>query len=631
LEIKRWKNMERNQLLAIVVVVVIVGATGVFILLAPPPVTLAEDQTIIYEGIALPEYMDPHKNYETAGSWIHYNIYETLFTYPWDSTNTDPSVGLLAVDYTLSSDGKTYTFNLREGITFHDGTEFNATAVQYNFWRMLGRGWDDGWGPVWMIAEPIKGGAAVEDAVYEFGDGSDEHIAAWENWQENSDAITVVSEFVVEVELAYAYTPFVSALTYEVGAMISPTYFMANGGMAPGGDTSVMDETACGTGPYELVTWVQDDRIELELFDDYWRAEDALLTHPYAGSITDVTIKLNPDVSSRILNLEAGTIDMMYWPVINSEDIYNDVVAPDPGTGTTQSLNPDIKVMAGNPTFDVMFLGFNMNPYINASGEIRLSPFTDINTREAISYAFDYEALINNILNGFGQQLQGPIPDGMFGHYDDLFMFEQDLAAAVTSWNLAMDNGLDDVLANNSHELNIYYNEGNDNRQAAGLLVKQAIEDIIADPASTNPSSEMTIDVYGLEWASYLYQVRNKQLPIFWLGWAPDYADPDNYAAPFVKSTGTFPSRVGLVGSTGTGGTVWDHALIDGLIDDAAVETNAVTRAGYYQTIQEAIVDHCAYLWGYQSTSFEVERADMNGYQFNPMHDRYFYHYYRTV
>ncbi|MFW9837418.1 MAG: ABC transporter substrate-binding protein, partial [Candidatus Thorarchaeota archaeon] len=214
--------MERNQLIAVVVIVVVVGAAGAYLLMQPPAIVLAEDQTILWETIALPEYMDPHKNYESAGSWVHYNIYETLFTYPWDTADTTPSVGLLAESVALSADGLNYTFTLRQGVTFHDGTDFNASAAQMNFWRMLGRGWDDGWGPVWMIAEPILGGAAVEDAVYTYGDGSPEHIAAWADWQANSSAVIVMDDYTLRVRLAYAYTPFIAALTYEVGAMISP-------------------------------------------------------------------------------------------------------------------------------------------------------------------------------------------------------------------------------------------------------------------------------------------------------------------------------------------------------------------------------------------------------------------------
>ncbi|MHA2025155.1 MAG: ABC transporter substrate-binding protein [Candidatus Thorarchaeota archaeon] len=585
--------------------------------------------SILWETIGLPEYMDPHKNYESAGGWIHANIYETLFTYPWDTADTTPSVPLLAESVEISSDGLNYTFYLRQNVKFHDGTTFNATAVQMNFWRMLGRGWDDSWGPVWMVAEPLLRGQAIEDAVYEFGDGSPQHIGNWTDWKMNSDAIISLDEFTVRIRLEYAFTPFLSVLAYSVCSMISPTFFMARGGMSPVSSDLTLDDEACGTGPYELVQWIDDDRIELTIFDDYWRATDAVLTHPNAGTMTDVTIKLNMDANNRILNLQNGTSDAGYWPTTHVYDIWNNVTTI--GDGTLQSLHSDIKVWTGNPTYSVMFLGFNMNPYLNVSNELRLNPFTDYELRAAISYSFDYQALIDDVLNGLGIQLQGPIPQGMFAHDDDLFMFELDMVEAVTHWNLAMANGLDAIWANNSYELNIYMNEGSLNRNKAGLLVKQAIENIIAHPASTDPSSPLTINIIGLSWANYLFQVRNKQLPIFFLGWAPDYADPDNYVTPFVKSTGTFPKRVGLAGSFGEGGGVWDHETIDGWIDAAAAEIDPAIRISLYTQIQEAIVDHCAYLWCYQTVNFHVEHIEMFGYVYNPMRQPYFFHYTKGV
>jgi peptide/nickel transport system substrate-binding protein len=202
-----------------------------------------------------------------------------------------------------------------------------------------------------------------------------------------------------------------------------------------------------------------------------------------------------------------------------------------------------------------------------------------------------------------------------------------------------MEDGLDDVWANNSYKLDIYYNEGNAVREAAALLLKDGIEAILDDPSATPtsasgisgvPDGGLGIDVVALEWASYLFQVRNKQLPIFWLGWAPDYADPDNYASPFVRSTGTFPNRVGLDGSLGEDGEPWDSETVDGWIIDAAKETDSATREALYKDMADAIVEHCAFIWCYQATTFHVERVEMNGYVFNPMHDPYFYHYYKT-
>ena len=65
--------------------------------------------------------MDPHVNYETFGGWIAYNMYETLYTYPFGTDSTIPSTPLLAASMpVVSADGLNYTIGLREGITFQD-------------------------------------------------------------------------------------------------------------------------------------------------------------------------------------------------------------------------------------------------------------------------------------------------------------------------------------------------------------------------------------------------------------------------------------------------------------------------------------------------------------------------------
>lgn len=616
--------MQRNQLIAVVVVIVIVGAAGAFFLLQPAAPT---NQSIVWETIGNPDFMDPHVNYETFGSWVHYNVYETLYTYPWGTADTSASEPLLAEDLEISSDGLNYTFTLRQGVTFHDGTPFNASCVKYNFERALAI--FDGWGPAWMLAEPILGGGAIEAAVFGYGEGSDQHIGNFTEWQEANDdgtgAIIVIDDYTIRIRLEYAYTPFLAAITYEVGAMISPTFVEAHGGITIGEHNTYMDEHACGTGPYMLVNWVPDETVDLELYDNYWRAADAKALVAYAGAVSEISIKTNEEVNSRILSIQAGETDGTYWPTSHAFEVWNNVTGPD-GDGTLKTDNPNLKLWCGNPTFNVMFLGFNMNPTYNKSNEIVQSPFTDINARTAFSYAFDYQTFIDNVVNGFGAQLQGPIPQGMFGHDDDLFMYEYDLDEAQTYWNLAMADGLDDVWENGSYELTIYYNSGNTVREAACLLLKDGITALLEMDGTTQPGEDLDITVQALEWSNYLYQVREKQLPIFFLGWAPDYADPDNYVGPFVKSTGTYPNRIGLQVSEG-----WDAEEVDGWIDEAAQTQNENTRRDLYYDIQEAIVDQVAYLWCYQSTSFHVEHRTMNGYWFNPMlSGPYFYHFWKS-
>ena len=622
--IEGGRTLKRNQLIAIVVVVIIAGAAGAYIIMQP---TIYPESSWVEETIGNPEFMDPHVNYESFGSWMHFNIYETLYTYPWGSVVTDATEPLLASDVSISADGLNYTFTLRQGVTFHDGTDFNASAVKYNFERVMAL--FDGWGPAWMFAEPILGGQAVEDAVYSEGEGSAEHIAAYNAWLLD-DAIIVMDTYSVRFRLAYPYTPFIAAITYEVGAIMSPTYVEAHGGVVIGEHSAWMDEHACGTGPYMLDEWIFDQHIKLVRNDNYWRAAAAKAMFPNAGNLANVTIITNEDVTTRLLNIQADEVDRTYWPTTHADQIWDDttVRTADNGDGYVKSTLDNVRLYCGDPSFNVMFLGMNMNPYINQSGVVSLSPFTDINTRRAFSNAFDYMTLIDNVMSGFGIKLQGPIPQGMFGHDYDLEMFEYDLEDAKDAWNLAMADGLDTVWANLSYSLTLYFNSGNTVRETACMLLKDGIEDMLALDGATQPGSPLTIEVQGLEWANYLYQVRNRQLPIFFLGWAPDYADPDNYVGPFVKSTGTFPLRVGLGDSDG-----WDADEVDGWISSAAQSQDVAAREAYYFDIQEAIMDHVAYIWCYQGMTFQTFHANAYGFYdaapHNPMHNVYYYHMYK--
>lgn len=589
------------------------------------PVASVPSDTIIWETIGNPENLDPHVNYNTYGAWVLFNVYETLFTYPWSSADTTPNVPLLAESLVVSADGLNYTFALRQGIEFQDGTPFNASCVKYNFERVMAI--FDSFGPAWMFAERILGGQAVEDAVYAYGEGSPQHVSNYTAWKAANDAgtgaIIVLSTYVVRLRLAYQYSPFLAAITYEVGAMMSPTWVEANGGIAIGAHNDYVDTHTCGTGPYIVTEWSPDSYVQLELNPSYWRATDAKTAQPYAGNCTSITIKTNNDADSRILNLKAGISDGAYWPVSRSEEIWNHVNGTS-GNGTLKSKYSYLKIWCHELTYSVVFLGFNMKPYLRRlSAETVLNPFAMKTLRESLSYAFNYTSYIEQALNGFGVQAQGPIPIGMFCHNDSLPVYEYDPQRAVQKWNDAMAEGLESILANMSYRIDLYYG-GSEKAVLPYMLMRDCIDAILADPNATQPSQPLIVDVVSLDWPTYQYLYSQKQLPIYVWGWIPDYADPDNYVNPFVMSTSWYPTKIGLGDSDG-----WNSTLVDGWISAAVKELDPSTRQEFYDLIQDAIVEHCAYIWAYQAQSFHVENARMNGYVFNAMHEPYLYSYWK--
>ncbi len=149
-------------------------------------------------------------------------------------------------------------------------------------------------------------------------------------------------------------------------------------------------------------------------------------------------------------------------------------------------------------------------------------------------------------------------------------------------------------------KLELFYNAGNANREMACQILKQNLEEL-------NPG-KIVITVSGVEWAQYLQLRKDGAMPAMFLGWAPDYADPDNYVQPFYHSSGTYSRMIGYGNDT-----------LDQLITDAATELDVDTRADMYEQFSIDMYEECVYIWTAQATNFHAERDYLTGYQFNPM------------
>jgi peptide/nickel transport system substrate-binding protein len=613
--------VERNQLIAIVVIVVVIAGAGVaFIFLSQP--TRPPEDTLIYETLDNPQHMDPHVNYESYGSWVHEQIYETLYYYPWGTADTHATMPLLAsAAPIISGDGLNYTIPLRSDVTFSDGTPFNASCVKWNMERAAKIFAPDG--PEWMIAEALRGGMALEDIAWgAIGPTDPAYPAVFLNWTANSGAITVLNETTILIRLEKPFAPFIDAFTYRIGSMISPTWAISHAsdpawatwdayGVDYGEVNEYIDAHACGTGPYMLTEWLPNQYIHLTLNPNYWRDD----SYSYAGSLKEIYIKTNDDQNGRALNLRAGTTDMTYWTIANAPDIWN--------YDTLTSSDPNIYVSTGGHSFTVNFFGFNQLT-LNVSGVEIDSPFKWLEMRKAATYAFDEDAFLNASVNGFGFACKGPIPYGMFGYNGSAYTESYNLTAAQEWWNAAMQypgfitawNGLDDHLV-------ISCNSGNVVREQGCLLLADGLTKMIALPGTnlTGLTKTPTFTAQVLEWANYLLATQHHQLPIFFVGWAPDYADADNYISPFGYSRGTFAGRQG-----------YNDSQVDAWYLLAKNENNQTIRAQLYSWIEQRMHDEFPYLYILQGAEFRTWRAWVHGagLNYNPIRSGvYFYQIYK--
>jgi len=173
--------------------------------------------------------LDPALVDDGESSKVIVNIYEGLLKYADDSTEVEPC---LAESWEVSEDGLTYTFKLRQGVKFHDGTDFNAEAVKFNIDRQL----------------PPKVTEDMGYAGFVFGTVKD---------------VVVVDDYTVKINLTQKNTAFLANLAMSLAApMVSPKALQDN-------NNSVM-EAPCGTGPYKFVEWNKGENVVLVRNDDYW-------------------------------------------------------------------------------------------------------------------------------------------------------------------------------------------------------------------------------------------------------------------------------------------------------------------------------------------------------------------------
>src|SRR5690606_12174340 len=119
------KRLFRSAIAAVALVGAAVG-TGPAAAQTPPNV-------LVVGQIAEPQSLDPHTVTATNDFRILVNVYDGLVRFKDDTLEVEPS---LAESWEISGDGKTYTFKLRQGVKFHDGSDFDAEAVKFNFDRM---------------------------------------------------------------------------------------------------------------------------------------------------------------------------------------------------------------------------------------------------------------------------------------------------------------------------------------------------------------------------------------------------------------------------------------------------------------------------------------------------------------
>jgi peptide/nickel transport system substrate-binding protein len=421
--------------------------------------------------------LDPGVTHFDSTIRITLNVCEPLV---WMPSATEIVPGL-AESWEVSEDGLEYTFHLRQGVTFTDGSPFNAQAVQFTFDRVV-------------EADKItaEGGEPDTETVIVAGQAHDQ-IGTYDHSE-------IIDDHTIKMVLSRPFSPFLTGLNGYLG-IVSPTAVQEMG-------LGEFARKPIGTGPYMISEWVEADHVTLVRNPDYnWGS--SFFQNQGAPYFDEIVYKFIPDPAVRTGTLLSGETQYIdERDPLQAEDIE--------GSGETEI------VRQAQP-------GSGWVVLVNISRPDR--PVADLNVRKALHYAVDKNAFNEAVFAGTNEPASSPLMKVTFGYdpaTEGLYTYDTAMAAQLleeAGWVL---NG--DVREKDGQKLELYYpiiDRPRDNAMATFLqgAWREVGVDVRVDP--------MERGLYVQTWQ----QENNYDFSFMWFS----YADPDVLRTIFYsKNIGAF-------------------------------------------------------------------------------------------
>lgn len=530
-------SAKRRTMLLGIVIIAIVALGAWWYYQSTPTVPTTDLQTLVFGVPSDPRTFDPAVVLDDSMRQIA-PMYETL-THVTPDGKLEPR---LATSWEASPDGMVWTFHLRQGVKFHDGTEFDSAAVKFNYDRIL----------------------TINQA------------GSYMLYSVNNTEI--IDPYTIRFTLNWP-TPF----DYVVGAaytlyFLSPTYVLAH---EKGDDLgrAWMDEHTCGTGPYQLDSWVHGEQVTLSKFDGYWGGWEG-------KHVSKIIIKVVRDPSTAEIALKKGELDAVYSDVF-PYDKYDEL-----------KKDPNLKVETDS-SFNTLYFRLNtIKP-----------PLDDVRVRQAISYAFPYEDARKSIFLGGVEQLQGPLPSNFWGHNNDLPKYTYDLQKAKLLLS-------ETAYPNGGFTLTMYYYSGADFLRRCVELYKSSLSELgITLDARALPFDELFPLCVNPDTAPHI-SVHN---------WDPSYADPFDYLYGMYDS-----ESIGVFNWSFYKNSDFDKLITDG---NAIAATDKGAAIEKYKQAQAILVEDAPSIFLFQIGYYRTSRTWVHGWQFDPYYQYHidFYHMYKEL
>ena len=423
----------------------------------------AAARTLVFCSEGNPESLDPGLVTTTTAMNATWQMFNNLVEFEPGTTTIRPA---LAESWSVSQDGRTYDFTLREGVRFHANARFepsrtlNADDVLFSFLRQ------------WKADHPFHG-------LGSFAYFRDLGLA------DQLESIDRLDARRVRFRLKEPDATFLANLAQSFGGILSAEYAdVLMAAKAPG----ELAAAPIGTGPFAFVSYRPDVALRYRGFPDYWRrprAEEGTVEAALGGLVFSIT----PNAAVRLTKLKAGECQVIAFP--GPADL--DAIRADPNL-----------VLLAREELNVAYLALNTTR----------APFTDVRVRRAINLAIDKSAIVEGVYGAAGMVAKNPVPPGLWAYDDALRDTPFDRAEAL---RLLTEAGYPDGFESDLWFLPVSRPYNPNGRRVADMI-RDDLERV---------GIRLRLVTEG--WGAYREALYGGVPSLMLYGWTSDNGDPDNF------------------------------------------------------------------------------------------------------
>lgn len=354
----------------------------------------------------------------------------------------------------------------------------------------------------------------------------------------------------IELKDPIAYFPSIVALV--------PTYLAVDAKTYPA--DAINPEGTVGYGPYKIAKWVRDVELDLIANPDYYGEKP---------KTPNIVVKFFKDATTMRLAIEKGEIDVA-WRALNPTDIVD-------LTG-----KPDLNVVK-SPAPNIRYIVFT---------HVTTPPFDNIHVRQALALALDRDAITTRVFKGLAVPLFSMVPSTMWSHQDNF----------KDKWPYNLDKAKSELTAagysaTNKLTFDLWFTPTHygDTEADVASVIKESWE----------KTGMIAVNLKSAEWGTMVEYLGAGTMPIYLLGWFPDYLDPDDYISPFYP-TGKAYSKD------------YSNPQMDQLVRKGQITTDLAQRTAVYQQIQDLAATDIPFIPMFQVEITAVSRGNVKGVVVDP-------------